>query len=89
MHYFGGTDVNEISILGLYHSDLINPLANINNVGHLHQAECTIKARTGDTEITIPAPPLAIFEWHYLQCVLRKFGTRGDTGIEGVKNIFW
>jgi hypothetical protein len=89
VHNFATTNVNDISILGLYHTDLANPLVNINNVSNLHGAKRTIEAGQGDTGIAILEPPLAIFQWHYLQCVLQKFGTKGNNGLEGVQNIYW
>ncbi len=40
--------------------------------------------------ITIgPDPPSGVFDWHYMQCVLERFGTPGYKGLQNIRHFLF
>ena len=67
-------EFSDVSVLGIHQKDLKREPLQINGIQSLHGTLSTI--RTGGRYLKdIPPPPIGVFQWHYLQCVLRIFGT--------------
>jgi hypothetical protein len=71
VHNFVGDDAYATSLSG-------GPIALIGGPV-LHGTKITLSAHSGT-----PLPPPGIFDWHYLQCVMLKFGSPGYKNVENI-----
>lgn len=70
-------DVNEmdVSIFGI-----TVPRVDNATLPRLHQQTVTLSVHSGSD----PLPPIGLFGWHYLQCVLDRFATGDYKAVEGI-----